>query len=177
MPDHPARAAVLPALIADDAALDRYLGEFQRTAYAMQRTQAGISMADWLATGEDACERCWLHAQRLDVPLVRLPQVSADPATACLLRPEQARRLRVVPLRAAHGLLAVAMEDPSDSDALAAVEFLSGNRVLPLMATARGIREAIARSYDQVEDRETVRLLGLDPGASVDTSESEALRL
>ena len=49
MPDHPARAAVLPALIADDAALDRYLGEFQRTAYAMQRTQAGISMADWLA--------------------------------------------------------------------------------------------------------------------------------
>ena len=177
MPDHPARAAVLPVLIADDAALDRYLGEFQRTAYAMQRTQAGISMADWLATGEDACERCWLHAQRLDVPLVRLPQVSADPATACLLRPEQARRLRVVPLRAAHGLLAVALADPSDSDALAAVEFLSGNRVLPLMATARGIREAIARSYDQVEDRETVRLLGLDPGASVDTSESEALRL
>jgi hypothetical protein len=50
----------------------------------------------------------------------------------------------VVPLRAAHGLLAVAMEDPSDSEALAAVEFVSSNRVLPLMATARGIREAIA---------------------------------
>ena len=177
MPDHPASLAALPALIADDAALERTLADAQRDAYTLHRRHGGVDLASWLATGDDACERCWLHAQRLDVPLVRLPEVSADPAAAGLLPPEQARRLRVVPLRAAHGLLAVAMEDPSDSEALAAVEFVSSNRVLPLMATARGIREAIARSYDQVEDRETARQLGLDPSATTDTSESEALRL
>ncbi len=174
MPDHPASPAALPALIADDAALDRALADARDV---VDWRHARIDLAGWLASGDDACERCWLHAQRLAVPLVRLPEVGADPAAAALLPPAQARRLRVVPLRAAHGLLAVAMEDPSDSEALAAVEFVTSNRVLPLMATARGIREAIARSYDLVEDRETARQLGLDPTSAADTSESEALRL
>lgn len=177
MLDHSATLAALPALIADDAALERTLAEAQCATYTVTRRQTGIDLPAWLTSGDDACERCWLHAQRLGVPLVRLPEVSADPAVAALLPPEQARRLRVVPLRAAHGLLAVAMEDPSNSEALAAVEFVSSDRVLPLMATARGIRDAIARSYDQVEDRETARQLGLDPSAAIDTSESEALRL
>ena len=97
MPDHPASPAALPALIADDAALERTLAEAQRDAYTLPRGHGGIDLAGWLATGDDACERCWLHAQRLDVPLVRLPEVSADPAAAGLLPPEQARRLRVVP--------------------------------------------------------------------------------
>ncbi|HWS79184.1 MAG TPA: hypothetical protein VN205_12510, partial [Thermomonas sp.] len=177
MPDHPARAAAMPTLLADDAALDRYLAGFHGDAYAMHRQHAGIDLPAWLASGEDACERCYLHAQRLGVPLVRLPEVAADPAAAALLPPEQARRLRVVPLRAAHGLLAVAMEDPSDNEALSAIEFVSSDRVLPLMATARGIRDAIARSYDQVEDRETARQLGLDPLAAGEASEAESLRL
>lgn len=45
------------------------------------------------------------------------------------------------------------------------------------VATGRGIREAIARCYDQVEDRETVRKLGLDPLATVADNEAEARRL
>ena len=97
MPDHVARAIALPMLIADDAALDRYLAGFHGDAYAMHRHPAGVSLADWLASGEDACERCYLHAQRLGLPLVRLPEVTADPAAAALLPPEQERRLRVVP--------------------------------------------------------------------------------
>jgi type IV pilus assembly protein PilB len=130
-----------------------------------------------MASGEDACERCYRHAQRLSVPLVRLPEVSADPAIAALLPPGQARRLRLVPLRAAHGLLAVAMEDPADSEALSAIQFVSSDPVVPLMATERGMRDAIARNYDHVEDRETARQLGLDASAAAETSEAEALRL
>ena len=85
--------------------------------------------------------------------------------------------VRVVPLRSANGLLAVAMEDPSDSEALSAVEFVTSDTVLPLMATARGIRDAIARSYDQVEDAETARQLGLDPASRGEASEAESQRL
>jgi type IV pilus assembly protein PilB len=177
MPDHAARAIAMPTLIADDAALERYLAGFHGDAYAMHRQPGGVSLGDWLASGEDACERCYLHAQRLGLPLVRLPDVGADPVAAALLPPEQARRLRVVPLRAAHGLLAVAMEDPSDNEALSAIEFISSDRVLPLMATARGIRDAIARSYDLVEDRETARMLGLDPSSKAVSTEAEAKRL
>ena len=177
MPDPASRPAAAPLMIADDAALARYLDGYPHGAYAAGHAADGVEMADWLASDDSACERCYLYARRLGLPLVRLPEVTGDPALAPLLPPDQARRLRVVPLRAAGGLLAVAMEDPSDSEALAAIEFVTSDRVLPLMATARGIRDAIARSYDLVEDRETARELGLDPHAATDTSEAEALRL
>ena len=59
-------------------------------------------------------------------------------------------------------LLAAAMEDPTSQQAMAALAFATAHHVLPMVASARGIREAIARSYDLAEDRETVRQLGLD---------------
>jgi hypothetical protein len=183
MPDSTVRDTSKPVLITDDAALDRYLADVQRGAYGTRRMPAGVELADWLASGDDACERCYMHARRpgRTYPLVRLPEVVAPiPSVAkpCCRPPRLARQLRVVPLRAAHGgLLAVAMEDPSDSEALAAVEFVTTNRVVPLMGSARGIRAAIARSYDLAEDRETARRLGLDPLASIDASEAEAQRL
>ena len=177
LPDGAKRRPAAPQLIADVATLDHYLAHFPRSTYAADDVPAGIDLDGWLALGDDACERCWLHARRLGVPLVRLPEVEADPAVAGLLAPDQARRSRVVPLRSANGLLAVAMEDPSDSEALSAVEFVTSDRVLPLMATARGIRDAIARHYDQVEDHETARQLGLDPAAQGEATEAEANRL
>ena len=177
MPDLAHRQPAPPHLIVDGATLDRYLADFPRSTYATRDAPGGVDLQAWLATGDDACERCWLHARRLAVPLVRLPEVEADPAIAGLLAPDQARRFRVVPLRSANGLLAVAMEDPSDSEALSAVEFVTSDTVLPLMATARGIRDAIARSYDQVEDAETARQLGLDPASRGEASEAESQRL
>ena len=177
MPDFASRSHAPPVLIRDDAALERYLADSQRDAYRTNRVQAGADLATWLASGEDACEASYAQAQRLGIPLVRLPEVGADEAAAALLAPQLARRLRAVPLRAAHGLLAVAMEDPSDSDALAAIEFVTPDRLLPLRATTRGIRDAIARHYDQVEDHETARQLGLDPTSQGEASEAEANRL
>jgi type IV pilus assembly protein PilB len=176
MPDRPPPDH-LPLLISDDAALARYLAGYQQAAFAPKSRDAGIDLAGWMASGEDACEPCYRHAQRLTVPLLRLPDVSADPETAALLPPGQARRLRVVPLRSAHGLLAVAMEDPANSDALAAIQFVSSDTVVPLMATERGMRDAIARNYDHVEDRETARQLGVDASGAADPSEAEAQRL
>ena len=168
----------LPMLIADDATLVRYLNQFQHNAYAMQPAREGIDLVTWLASGDDAAEAEHAQATRLGFPLVRLPAVAADPAVAAMLSPQQARRLRVVPLRRYNGLLAVAMEDPTNHEALAALEFVSPDRVLPLVATARGIRAAITRHYDQIEDRETARQLGLDPALRADdASEQEANRL
>ena len=165
-----------PPLIADAAALADYLARNRRKAFN-EAGAGGVSLAAWLASGDDAGERTYRAAQQLGVPLVRLPEVPADPAATALLSPDVARRLRIVPLRAEGGFLAAAMEDPSDGEALAALEFVTQDRLLPLAATARGIRAAIARSYDQVEDRDTARLLGLDPGAAAETSEAEAQRL
>lgn len=82
-----------------------------------------------------------------------------------------------MPLRSRQGLLAAAVEDASNAEALKALEFSSDDHVIPVIATARGIREAIARSYDQVEDRETIRQLGLDPQSDAESAEAEAQRL
>ena len=169
--------APLPLLLADKAGLDRYLDHVQRRTFDQRPPAAGIDLAAWLASGEDAAEGNYRTAQQLGLPLVRLPDVTADPETAALLTPELARRLRIVPLRSRNGLLAAALEDPTSTAALSALEFVTSDRVLPLVATARGIREAIARHYDEVEDSETIRTLGLDPNLSVETSEAEAQRL
>lgn len=174
----PAESAIAPVLIKDDAALNRYLFEYQRNAYAMRHEAVGTRLEDWLNSGDDACETTYHLARELEMPLVRVNALKADAAVTRLLTPRQARRLRVVPLRAHNGLLAVAMEDPSSHDALQALEFVSPDRVLPLVATARGIRDAIAENYDQAEDLETVRELGLDPASKQgEASEAEANRL
>lgn len=177
MDDRVTPTAQRPLLIADDAALDRYLDHVQRRAITDPGHADGIELDAWLASGEDAGERDYRQAQRLGLPLVRLPAVSADPAVAALLSPELVRRLRIVPLRSRHGLLVAAMEDPTHGAALSALEFVTTDRVLPLVATARGLREAIARYYDEVEDVETIRLLGLDPSLALEASEAEAQRL
>ncbi len=165
-----------PLLIADDRALEAYMADVHGKNFASRR-DGGIALADWLASGDDAEERSYRHAERLGLPLVRLPEVAVDPQVAALLRPEQARQLRVVPLRLHNGLLAAAMEDPTSQQAMAALEFATAHHVLPMVASARGIREAIAHSYDLAEDRETVRQLGLDPHAAGIESEAEANRL
>src|SRR5690606_25692416 len=126
----------------------------------------------------DCTEAQFRQAKALGVPLVRLADLTPDGPAIALVRPEVARRLRVVPLLVSGGSVAVAMEDPGNDDALSTLDFLCRQRVQALLATPREIREAIARHYDQVEDRDVARQLGVDPlGTVIDTSEQEAQRL
>lgn len=164
-----------PLLISDDGVLDRYLADPRDHAYGA--CVGCVDLDTWLASGDDAGEAAYRQAQRLGLPLVRLPEVAADPMAAALLRPTLARQFRTVPLRLRNGLLAVAMEDPSNPEAMAALEFATGNSVLPLVASGRGIRAAIARSYDQVEDQETARQLGLDTVRGDAGNDADAQRL
>ena len=115
----PPPSVTAPLLIADDPALDRYLLDIHGKNFASHVESGGVDLATWLASGEDADERSFQDAQRLGLPLLRLPDVAVDSATAALLPPQQARRLRVVPMRLHNGLLAVAMEDPTNAEALA----------------------------------------------------------
>jgi len=177
MDERVAPTAQPPLLITDNAALERYLDDVQRRTLGTGPGARCVELEHWLASGDDAAEGNYRTAQQLGLPLVRLPEVTADPETTILLTPELVRRLRIVPLRSRNGLLVAAMEDPANGAALNALEFVTTDRVLPLVATARGIRETIARYYDQVEDSETIRLLGLDPSLTLETSEAEAQRL
>ena len=76
-------------------------------------------------------------------------------------------------------MVAVGMEELGGPDAQRLLDFLSRERVLPMVASPLQMREAIARHYDQVEDSAMVRQLGLDTSADKDQppSEQEARRL
>ena len=169
--------AIEPPLLADAAALDAYLGTYPNL-YA-ERNYPAISLHSWLALGEDAGEPAYATARRLGLPLVRLEHISAESDALALVPPDLARRLRAIPLRVCNGMVAVAMEDPGGPDAQRLLDFLSRERVLPLVASPLHIREAIARHYDQVEDHAMARQLGID-ASIVDEqspSEQEAQRL
>jgi type IV pilus assembly protein PilB len=166
-----------PPLLADTAALDAYLETYPNIYN--ESAYPAISLQDWQAFGEDAGEPAYATAQRLGLPLVRLDHIAAKANALGLIPPDLARRLRAVPLRVSKGMVAVAMEDPGGPDAQRLLEFLSRERVLPLVASAMQIREAIARHYDQVEDRAMARQLGLDTSImdAQTPSEPEANRL
>jgi len=172
----PENRTIIPPLLADTAAVDAYLHGYPDVFAAA--SQPAVDLAAWQALGADAGEPAHATAQRLGLPLVRLDGVDVAPEAIELVPSQLARRLRAVPLRVAGGLVAVAMEDPGLPDAQVLLNFLSRERVVPLVASPLQIREAIARHYDQVEDQAMARQLGLDPSGGGDApDEREAHRL
>ena len=151
----PENRTIIPPLLADTAAVDAYLHGYPDVFAAA--SQPAVDLAAWQALGADAGEPAHATAQRLGLPLVRLDGVDVAPEAIELVPSQLARRLRAVPLRVAGGLVAVAMEDPGLPDAQVLLNFLSRERVVPLVASPLQIREAIARHYDQVEDQAMAR--------------------
>lgn len=171
-------AHAAPLLIDSDTALDRYLQSYPHIAFAGGDTDQGIDLATWQAQGDDAIERSWQVARTLGLPLARLEHLRPDPQAIALISPEIARQLRAVPLRAHAGVIAVAMEDPGPQAAQGMLDFLSRDRVIPVVSTPRDIREGIARYYDRVEDRNVALQLGIDPESQGgETNPAEAQRL
>jgi type IV pilus assembly protein PilB len=153
------------ALVADATSLLEYLQARTNGSNGKPPPGRRVTLEQWLALGEDATDSQFNTARSLGLPLVRLHDVEPTAEASALVRPEVARRLRVVPLRVHQGMVAVAMEDPGNADALATLDFLCRQRVMAMMATPRDIRDAIAEHYDRVEDRDVAQQLGLDPGS------------
>lgn len=167
-----------PLLIDSDVALDRYLKTYPKVAFADADAGGGIDLHAWQAQGDDAIERSWELARTLGLPLARLAHLQPDPNAIALIGPDMARQLRAVPLRTRGGVIAVAMEDPGTQHTLGVLDFLSRDRVIPVVSTPRDIRDGIARYYDRVEDRNVAMQLGIDPESQGgETSPVEAQRL
>jgi type IV pilus assembly protein PilB len=152
-------------LIADANALLDYLQAGGSNGNGRKTGLQAPTLERWLALGEDTAEGQYALARSLGLPLVRLTDIEPTAEASALIRPEIARRLRAVPLRVHQGMVAVALEDPGNGDAIATLDFLCRQRVVAMVATPREIREAIAEHYDRVEDRDVARQLGLDPSA------------
>lgn len=164
-------------MVASEVELDRYLTMIQRDTYEAQKKLAHVDLEQWLTQWEGADKESFEKSLLLGVPLVHLNEIRVTPECAHILSPDLVRKHRIIPLRESGGFLAVAAENPADIEAQRALEFAITSSVVPMVASERDIRNAIARHYDAAEDRATARQLGLDPASAVEASEAEAQRL
>ncbi|MBD8525090.1 GspE/PulE family protein [Pseudomarimonas arenosa] len=161
------------ALLDNPTALQRYLerGQPPDSAPRLDRQAWCERVAD-----EDAAQ-VFSAAEAIGLPLARLDGIEVDQAVLNLIPAERARQLSALPLlQHAKGLL-VAVDNLSDASALAALDFLSQWPVSLVIATSSDIRNAIARLYDNAEDAEIARQLGLGGGKKIEDNPREYERL
>ena len=112
-------------------------------------------------------------AARVEPPAApEAPSLAPDPACARLIQPEQAIRLRAVPLSLSAGRLIVAMLDPADSAAADEVSIVSGHPVSPVGVPAPRLRELLRESYGITAAEMAARLASPD---SASDSASEGI--
>ena len=174
---HPGGVQVLNSASGLHAYLDAFLSG-HRPEYGASEI---ISVEQWreqVGPGEDT-EQAIGYAGRFGLPLVNLLALPPEAAAVALISPQMARRQRALPLCLHGNLLVVAVADPTRSDALNSLDFMTNHRVLLVLAQARDLRAALARSYDRSEDLGIIQQLGLNRTQRLDEKESarEAERL
>jgi type IV pilus assembly protein PilB len=104
-------------------------------------------------------------ADKIGLPTVRLKEVQVELETLQLIPAELARSLRILPLFRFEDRLVVAMEDPTDSEALAMIRFITGIPVDIVVAERHDLELAINRHY-----ADAVALSAARPRADDETS-------
>lgn len=115
------------------------------------------------------------RAAHVGLPLLVGESIVIDPLVAKALAPAVARRFGAVPLVANDALIAVALSDVSNVDA---VEFLLNHRVIAILARPGLILRALSKQFDRSDDEALMRRLGLDSFfGSGDLQQRDAERL
>jgi type IV pilus assembly protein PilB len=83
------------------------------------------------------------------IPSVTLANLTIDAGVLQLIPPEVAKRYDVLPIRREGDTLTLAMADPVNVHAIDHVTFVTGLRVLPVVAAQGAIRQAIERSFSE----------------------------
>lgn len=91
--------------------------------------------------------------EQAGVEFVDLAVVSADYQAAQLLRPEQARELRAIPIRMhPDGMVSVAVTDPTDETLMPKLRLALGQPVRLLVTTQSALRATTVAAYGPVTD-------------------------
>jgi type IV pilus assembly protein PilB len=140
---------------------------------------AHIDLEAWRqrAGDDDEARLRFAQAQRFGLPLVDLTQVEAGEAATRLIPPALARRLRVLPLALRDSAVAVAVLDPANAELNTTLEFLTGRRVVPLLALREPLDACVSECYDRAEDDSILHSLGMrgDGETTTDHADIESL--
>src|SRR5436190_10260856 len=110
-------------------------------------------------------------SEQLKLPFIPAPLVP-DPDALALVDRSIATRLRIVPIRLRDKAITVAMADPLDIKAIDDLQFRTGRRVEPAVATARAVEQAMT-AYDASE---IASLLQRIPAHNTGTNNDDELR-
>ena len=141
-----AEAKKLGDMLKDAGLIDEFRLE---TALSHQRSwggKLGAILIELAFVKEDDVSR--LLAQKLRLPHVNLFEPEISPEVIKLIKPETAKKYRVVPVKKEGKDLTLAMMDPLDIEAMDAIRFATGLAVKPSLALDSEIRDAIRKYYD-----------------------------
>jgi type II secretory ATPase GspE/PulE/Tfp pilus assembly ATPase PilB-like protein len=86
-------------------------------------------------------------AKKLGIPVVDLRRFPPAPAALKRLPAALATRYQVLPLAEAENALVVAVDNPMNLERMEEVRFIAGTKLIPVMAPAQDIKEALAAAY------------------------------
>jgi type II secretory ATPase GspE/PulE/Tfp pilus assembly ATPase PilB-like protein len=89
-------------------------------------------------------------ARKMGYPLVDVAQFAADLDAVARLPHAVAQRVPALPLMLRAGRLVVAMEDPTNRNAVDEIEFAAQCKAVPVLARAGVLASAIARAYEKI---------------------------
>jgi type IV pilus assembly protein PilB len=107
-------------------------------------TRIGETLVRMGATDEEAVSRAL--ALQLGLVFQEAP-LSPDPEAVRIVRGELARARKVVPMRVTGRTLVVAMADPLDLGAVDDLQFQTGRRAEPVVATPAAVEDALDAAY------------------------------
>jgi type II secretory ATPase GspE/PulE/Tfp pilus assembly ATPase PilB-like protein len=86
-------------------------------------------------------------AKKLGIPVVNLRAFDIAPEVLKRIAPAMAHRYQVVPLAETENSLAIAVDNPMNMAKMEQLRFITGSKLIPVMASADDIREALERNY------------------------------
>ncbi len=86
-------------------------------------------------------------AKKLGIPVVNLRQFEPAPEALKRIPYEVANRYQVLPLAESENALVIAVDNPMNMERMEEVRFIAGSKLVPVMASAQEIREALEVAY------------------------------
>jgi type II secretory ATPase GspE/PulE/Tfp pilus assembly ATPase PilB-like protein len=106
-----------------------------------------------------------IMAKKLGVPYVNLRRFRPAPEALKRIPPAVANRYGVLPLAEVDNALVVAVDDPTQMERMEEVRFAAGTKLIPVMAPAQDIKDALDAAYGTERDFEAaVRRAETDVG-------------
>jgi type IV pilus assembly protein PilB len=95
-------------------------------------------------------------AKKFGLPYINLHDLSVDPILIDLVPASLARKYLLVPVNLQNKCLTIAMEDPSNAEAIHMIQFITGLQTEIVVSSRQGIEEALAVLYDPLQEEDSI---------------------